>query len=79
MQIISTVIWYKESLSNTNDFETDQCNPYIGPLQILPLQVRVDMGVMARSNTNSPELQNSNLITKCQGYAYIKGSYPLCN
>ena len=44
---LHTVIWFHVFLSNTNDFQTDLFDPYMGPMQVLTRRVRVDPGLMA--------------------------------
>ena len=41
-----TVIWFQVFLTNTNNFQTDLFDSLMRPLQVLPLRVRVDLGVM---------------------------------
>ena len=67
---VCTVIWYKLFLSNRNNFPSVLFDPYMGPLQVLPLWVTVDQGVMKGYFTlhRAPELdphhqmQFSNLL-----------------
>ena len=53
------------SLFNNNNFQTDQFDE-MGPLQVLPLWIRVDLGIMAKKEFSTfpgyPDLQRYSLV-----------------
>ena len=74
-------LWYQVFLSNINSFQTYQSEPKIGPLQILPFQVTMDLEVMEMKMystfSRAPELDSHHQINNTPlFFEDCRGLYP---
>ena len=57
------VIWFQAFLSNINTFQTNLFEPSLWHYEVLPLQIGVDLGVMAVKGYNTFSRSSCNLMT----------------
>ena len=76
---LSAIILFQLFQSNTNNFQTDQFDPQIGPLLMLPLWVRVDLWVIKGYSTISRAIeQEPHQFSVICRTPLFHGVLPLC-